>query len=688
MFYIKSVKDVDPAMVDLELNIPNDDDDNNNNGGAANATAGEGNGNGNDDDDDADDDAEEDSDSSDDDDDYGATTHSAVTTRTGRKIQPPRRLIEEMGAIAANYEIGLTHAETNYYEAMREFPEGEFAPGELACVGAGLGGGFSDTHELHVMKYDEAMASADAEKWKVSVKKEFGRMEDHEVFEVTPRDSLPQGTKVLTSTWAMKRKANGDLRARVNARGYEQVDGVHYDEDAKFAPVANEATIHIVLIMVVMAAWCAEIIDVNGAFLYGTFEKGRKVYMEVPRGFEAFFPLNCVLLLLKTIYGTKQAARAFWLKLLEAFRAMRYTRSKADPCLQFNWTTQGLVVWLSWVDDCMICGTPEAVKIAKKQMMEHFECEEIGEMKEYIGCKIERNKEEGWMKLTQPVLMQSYKDEFTINDDGETPRTPATPGEVLQRGEKENEVSDDDQKTYRSGVGKLLYMMKWTRPDILNAVRELSRFMSGATMAHMGAMNRAMRYCVGTPNRGLLLKPDASWDGDPHFLFRVSGRSDSDYAKDPDRRRSVSGYSTFLCGAPVTMRCRMQGCVTLSVTEAEMVSATQCAQDMLFVMRVIESMGLKVSKPMILEVDNKGAIDLAHNWSVSGRTRHDSVRQNFLRELEEEQVVSLKWIPTDDNSADLFTKNLPGPAFAKHTAVYCGVDEYMGNNSHREGVRG
>ena len=68
-----------------------------------------------------------------------------------------------------------------------------------------------------------------------------------------------------------------------------------------------------------------------------------------------------------------------------------------------------------------------------------------------------------------------------------------------------------------------------------------------------------------------------------------------------------------------------------------------------------------------------------------GWTRHDSVRQSFLRELEEEQVLTLMWILTKENSADLFTKNLPGPAFAKHTAMYCGKDEYN-TNSQGEGV--
>lgn len=183
-------------------------------------------------------------------------------------------------------------------------------------------------------------------------------------------------------------------------------------------------------------------------------------------------------------------------------------------------------------------------------------------------------------------------------------------------------------------------------------------------------------YCT-TPNLGILLQPNAKWDGDPNFLFEVSGRSDSDYAKDPDKRCSVSGYSTFLHGAPVTMKSRMQGCVTLDVTLAELVSATQCAQDMLFVMRVLESMGLQVKKPMILEIDNKGAVDISHNWSVSGRTRHDSIRQSFLRELNEEGIIKLVWISTDNNSTDLFTKNLAGPKFEEHTAVNCGMDEYM-----------
>jgi hypothetical protein len=46
---------------------------------------------------------------------------------------------------------------------------------------------------------------------------------------------------------------------------------------------------------------------------------------------------------------------------------------------------------------------------------------------------------------------------------------------------------------------------------------------------------------VGSPERGLLLKPIGKWVGNPSYEFVITGRSDSDYAKDTDTCRSVSG---------------------------------------------------------------------------------------------------------------------------------------------------
>jgi hypothetical protein len=346
----------------------------------------------------------------------------------------------------------------------------------------------------------------------------------------------------------------------------------HYDENSIAAPVTSDTTIRIVLTLLLMATWYGKLLDVKGAFLHGQFEEGKQLYMEVPEGFQQYYPMGMVLLLLKTLYGLKQAVVAFWKQLIKAFASIKYARSKADSCLYFSWTINGLIVWISWVDDCLVCGKETGALLAKKQMMDRSDCDEIGNMDEYFGSKLERNYEERSMKLMQPVMLQSFTAEFELPA-GPVPNTPAPPGDPLVHAESENCVSKAEQCKYHSGTGTLLHMMRWSRPKILNLMRELSPCMSGASMPHVEAMHRTMKYCVVKSKYGLLLKPDCEWNGNPSFEFVITGRSDSDYTKDNNTRKSVSGTSTFLNGSPINTRSNTQKSVTLSVTEAELVAA-------------------------------------------------------------------------------------------------------------------
>jgi len=90
----------------------------------------------------------------------------------------------------------------------------------------------------------------------------------------------------------------------------------------------------------------------------------------------------------------------------------------------------------------------------------------------------------------------------------------------------------------------------------------------------------------------------------------------------------------------------------------------------MYMKNVLESLGLRVKLPMVLEMDNQGAVYLGNNWSIGGRTRHIGVRLVFLRELKEASVLVIKWIAGAVNEADIFTKNLDGPAFQPYTRVF------------------
>ena len=299
----------------------------------------------------------------------------------------------------------------------------------------------------------------------------------------------------------------------------------------------------------------------------------------------------------------------------------------------------------------------------------------MGEVTEYIGCKISRNEERRSFKFTQPVMIQNFKDEFDVGN--RKPTTPEEAGSVLVKGDDFTKVEPKRHTYFRKGLGKLLHMTRWSRPEAQNSVRELSRLGSAPTEVHIKAIHRGMEYCLGTPERGWEIRPSRLWYGkDKEFRFRFHGLTESDYTKCPVTRRSVSGYAAFLEGAPVTVKSAMKKVVALSVTEAETVAGVQYAQDMLYIKRVLEGMQLQVELPMVLKIDNSGAVDLANGWSAGGRTRHMETRMFFLRELKEEGILNIQWLKGSENPVDMFTKNLAGPAFNKFAKVFVGEDQY------------
>ena len=168
--------------------------------------------------------------------------------------------------------------------------------------------------------------------------------------------------------------------------------------------------------------------DVNGAFLLGMFQDGEQIYIEVPQGFEPFLPEDVVLLLLSTLYGLKQAALAYNRETNKARKFLKMKRSLVDPCVFFKWTKQGLVLLSTWIDDCKFVGPEDEVKELKKSWGIILECDDEGPMQEYIVCKIDKDIQEGSMRMTQPVIIQSFKDEFELPD--KRHRTALPPGTV------------------------------------------------------------------------------------------------------------------------------------------------------------------------------------------------------------------------------------------------------------------
>ena len=417
-----------------------------------------------------------------------------------------------------------------------------------------------------------------------------------------------------------------------------------------------------------MSGWAAHIVDVNGAFLLGEFKENEHIYMKVPKGFERFYSSDVLLYLRKTLYSVKNAAKAFWRLLLGIMNSMGYKRNRADPCLYYKWdSTVGLIMWISFIDDMLVVCNEKYMDDVKQKFTNTVDCDDMGAMVEYIGTKIDIDKTKRELKITQPVLVQSLRDEFEFENPNNCPETPAPASTHLMASGKS--LSPEKQTKYRSGVGKLLYLTKWSRPEIANSVRESTRFMTRAYPANYKAMERVMQHVLSTPDRGVIMQPDTDWDGNNEFLFTVDGMSDSGDATEPESRRRCGGLQVFLNKSPLAHKSKMQSSASLSMAEGELIAACDAAQIMLFVMHVLEDMGLRVKKPMILRVDCKGAIDLTYGWNVSGLTKHASIKACFLRELKEANTVLCVWMPTTANLTDMYTKNLTQQLYDRHRST-------------------
>ena len=90
------------------------------------------------------------------------------------------------------------------------------------------------------------------------------------------------------------------------------------------------------------------------------------------------------------------------------------------------------------------------------------------------------------------------------------------------------------------------------------------------------------------------------------------------------------------------------------------------AIELLYFSGLLASIGYETDGPIEACTDNKGAYDLCHRFTSASHSRHVDRRLFKMREMRGAGLVHVRWIPTDDNPADLFTKILPRHKFEVH----------------------
>ena len=166
--------------------------------------------------------------------------------------------------------------------------------------------------------------------------------------------------------------------------------------------------------------------------------------------------------------------------------------------------------------------------------------------------------------------------------------------------------------------------------------------------------------------------------------------SDSDWAGDKEKRTSVTGFIIFFMDVPIIWRSKAQASVALSSTEAEYYAISEAAKETKFVYQLLKEMGIEIELPIIMRVDNVGAIFMSENPGGSSRTRHIDTRYHFVKEFIEDGFIKIIFVKSAENKSDGFRKNTSSDTYESHTKEYMIEKSKLSNhqNEPRKGVTG
>ena len=219
------------------------------------------------------------------------------------------------------------------------------------------------------------------------------------------RREMPKGRRCVKSKWVFDIKRNGLFKVRLVACGYSQIPGVDFTE--LFAPVINDVSWRILLIIKMLMKYEAKIVDVETAFLFGDLEE--EVYMTCKEVHDD----DEVLLLIHSIYGLVQSARQYYIKFKQKLNKIGFIGGYPDPCLMMRKTENGTIFIAVWVDDSLLVGDNKAIDKAIQDLKdEGFVLKEDGSLDDYLSCEITMNEEKtvGW--IHQPHLLTKMEKRF------------------------------------------------------------------------------------------------------------------------------------------------------------------------------------------------------------------------------------------------------------------------------------
>ncbi|GJZ64969.1 uncharacterized mitochondrial protein-like protein [Tanacetum coccineum] len=351
----------------------------------------------------------------------------------------------------------------------------------------------------------------------------------------------------------------------------------------------------------------------------------------------------------KALYSLKQAPRAWYEKFATVVTSLGFVSSHHDSALFVKQSSVGRILLSLYVDDMIITGDGcVGIESLKLELAHRFVLKDLGLLRYFLGIEV-ASSPKGYI-LSQSKYIGDLLDRARITDkmvedipiNAKAKYTP-TDGDPLP-----------DPCLYRTIVGSLVYLTV-THTDISYAVHIFSQFVSAPTTVHWAAVLQILRYLRGTQFQTLLFPSTSALD--------LRAYCDSDWAGDVVSRKSTNGFCIFVGDSLISWKSKKQDVLSKSSTEALYRAMAVTTSEIVWLRWLLADMGVSISYSTPLYYDNRSAIQIARNSMFHERTKHIEIDCHFTRHHLQAGTISLPFVSSALEIANVFTKPHSGPRF-------------------------
>ena len=519
--------------------------------------------------------------------------------------------------------------------------------------------------------------------WQDAIKKEMTNLDRLKVFKYHPptkQFAKEDGWQVAPLRMIFDIKNEDKRRKARFVVGGHRVDSTGYNT---YSSQVDNLSVLLLFLIAQHQGLTTMTCDISNAF--PTAPNSEKVYAIAGEAFGD--RKGCIVEIQRALYGLAGSARAFADFLADSLLRIGFIPSRADPDLWIKQTSYGYDYIATHVDDLIVVSKnpQEYISIIEQEFaLRNIELDP----KYYLGAKFSRLPDGKLAMNMEDYIKEVIRKYETTQELCLKKQNVPMPVDCKPEMDKSELLSTKRHKEFQHIIGICQWLILRGRIDITYATCSLSRFAAAPREKHLELARHILGYLKKFPKKGIVIDPTPpkfqsdtekgeytfeqfghqyntfTEEIDPHFpepripQLDTTIFSDADHGHDLVTGKSVTGTLAFVGSTPTYWKSTRQTSVQTSTYGSEFTALKKAVETAVTIRYHLRAMGVVVTRPTKIFVDNKSVFINAANPASSLNKKTLALSYHFVRQYQSAKVVDIQFIKSENNYSDMLTKSL------------------------------